>query len=294
MNSVWPPGVAPHATIGDVPVEQVSDPDDPRVFVYLGLRDHQLRMRRERAGGDMAALFVAEGDLVVERAVRAGYRLHSVLVDGRRTQPLPDAVGDDVPVYAAAPNVLQRITGYHLHRGMLACFHRLPVPSPAAVLAHARRVVVVEGVNNPTNLGVVARSAVALGIDAMLLDPTCCDPLYRRAARVSMGEVYSFPYARLDPLPDGLAVLREHGYTLAALTPAPDARDLHELDPAPGDRLALLLGAEGPGLSPAVIEACDVRLRIPMHGGVDSLNVGVAAAIACYVLGRREADERRT
>jgi tRNA G18 (ribose-2'-O)-methylase SpoU len=268
----------------------VEDPDDPRLLAYVGLRDHQLRMRREKSGGDMAALFVAEGDRVVDRAIRAGYVLKSALIDGRRTTPLPDLIPDDVPVYAVAPPVLQKITGYHLHRGMLACFHRRDVPPPSVVLANARRIVVIEGVNNPTNLGVVARSAVALGMDAMLLDPTCCDPLYRRAARVSMGEVFAFPYARLDPLPGGLDVIREHGFRLVALTPAPDGVDLHTLAPAPDEKIAILLGAEGPGLSPSVIDASDVRARIPMHGEVDSLNIGVAAAVACYVLGRQQGE----
>lgn len=276
--------------LGRGTVIPVDDPDDPRIHIFQGLRDHVLRQRRERKGGDMDGVFVSEGDLVVERALLAGYRLHGILVDGRRTKPLPDAVADDVPVYAAGPEVLQRITGYHLHRGMLACFHRRPVPGAADVLAGTagepppRTLALLEGVNNPTNMGVILRAAAGLGVDAFLLDPTCCDPLYRRSARVSMGEAFALPYARLDHLPDGLAPLRAAGVTVLALTPAPDADDIGELVLGPGERVALVLGAEGPGLTPATLAAADRRLRIPMAGRVDSINVGSAAAIAFYAV----------
>ena len=144
-----------------------------------------------------------------------------------------------------------------------------------------------EGVANPTNLGVVVRSANALGMDALLLDPACCDPLYRRASRVSMGEVFALPYARLDRLPDGLDPLRRAGFTTVALTPDPGAEPVGELGFGPDDRVALLLGTEGAGLSDAALAAADRRVRIPMPGTADSLNVGVAAAIAFYELGRR-------
>lgn len=232
----------------------------------------------------MQGVFVAEGDLVVERALRAGYELHSILVDGRRTKPLPPAIDPSVPVYAAGPEVLQRITGYHLHRGMLACFHRRPVATVAEAIDGAVTVAVIEGVNNPTNLGVILRCAAGLGVDAYLLDPTCCDPLYRRSGRVSMGEAYSLPYARIEPFPAGGEHLREAGMTLLALTPAGDADDIAGLRLGPDERVALLLGAEGPGLTGAALGAADRRLRIPMAGGVDSINVGSAAAVAFYAV----------
>ena len=168
----------------------------------------------------MDGVFVAEGDLVVERAMRSGYELHSILVDGRRSKALPDVIGDEVPIYAAGPAVLQRITGYHLHRGMLACFHRRAVPTPSEALEGATTVVVLEGINNPTNLGVILRCAAGLDVDAFLLDPTCCDPLYRRSGRVSMGEAYALPYARIGAFPAGLDPLRDGGYTIVALTPS--------------------------------------------------------------------------
>jgi tRNA G18 (ribose-2'-O)-methylase SpoU len=268
---------------------EVGDPGDRRIEVFQGLRDHAMRRRREEPGGDMAGVFVVEGDLVVERALRAGYRLCSVLIDGRRRKPLPPLVDPEVPVYAVGPEVLQRITGYHLHRGMLACFHRRPLPPVIEVLAGARTALVVEGVNNPTNLGVILRCAAALGVDAFLLDPTCCDPLYRRAGRVSMGEAFTLPYARLGHFPAGLAPLRQAGMRLLALTPSSEAADIGQLSLEPGEPVAVLLGAEGPGLSSGTLAAADQRVRIPMSGTVDSINVGSAAAIAFYAVSRARA-----
>jgi len=270
-----------------VPWVPIEDPRDPRIAHFVGLRDRELA-RRIRSGEP--GVFIAEGDVVAERAIRAGYELRAVLVDATRTGPLPPGVDADVPVYAAAPAVLQRITGLGVHRGLLGCFDRRP-PRPAAeVLAGARRVVVLERVSNPTNLGVILRSAAGLGMDAVLLDPTCSDPLYRRTSRVAMGEGYGFPWAWVPRLPGGLDVLRAHGFGLVALTPDAGAVPLDELgfDGADrdADRVALLFGAEGPGLSPGTLAAADVRAVIPMRSGVDSLNVGVAAGIAFWVLGR--------
>ena len=232
----------------------------------------------------MAGVFVAEGDIVVERAIRAGYRLHSVLVDGKRSKPMPDAVDDDVPVYAAGPEVLKKITGYHLHRGMLACFYRRSLLTVDEVLQQVSAVVIIEGVNNPTNMGVILRCAAALGIEGFLLDPTCCDPLYRRSGRVSMGEAFALPYARLEAFPQGLEPVRSAGFTMLALTPAPDAVDLAEVALDAEQSVALMVGAEGPGLTTAALGAADQRVRIPMSGTVDSINVGSAAAVAFYAI----------
>jgi len=265
---------------------EIDDPDDPRIEVFQGLRDHVLRRRRELPGGDMAGFFISEGDLVVERALRAGFRLESMLVDRKRSKPFPDTVDDSVPVYACGPEVLQRITGYHLHRGVLACFRRRPLSTFDEVAAGARTVAVMENVSNPTNLGVILRCAAALGVDAFFIDPSSCDPLYRRSGRVSMGEAYRTPYTRLAPLPAGLEPLHQAGFRTLALTPAADAIALDEIRLQPEENVALLLGAEGPGLSEATITACDQRVRIPMSGDVDSINVGSAAAIAFYGIGQ--------
>jgi tRNA G18 (ribose-2'-O)-methylase SpoU len=267
----------------------VDDPDDPRIAEFVGLRDRELagpRVRGRRVPDD--GVFIAEGDIVVERALRAGFRPRAALVDATRTDPLPPGIDDGAtPVYGASPVVLRRITGLGVHRGVLASFDRRPVAAAAGVLAAARRVIVLERVSNPTNLGVIIRSAAGLGIDAVLLDPTCTDPLYRRVARVAMGEGYAFPWAWLPRLPGGIGLVREAGFRLLALTPDPHATPIDAVQLGPDDRAALLFGAEGPGLSSDTLAAADDRVAIPMRGGVDSLNVGVAAGIACWVLGRR-------
>ncbi len=263
----------------------VSDPGDGRIVEFMGLRDAELRRRREGAGGDLAGIFVTEGDIVVERALRAGYVARAVLVDATRTAALPAALGE-VPVFAANPALVLAITGMGVHRGALVSFDRRPVPPVAEVLATATRVVVLEHLTNPTNLGVIARSAAALGADALILDPSSCDPLYRRASRVSMGEVFALPYAVSDRFPDGLDPLVDAGFQLLALTPDPAAEPIDDVTFAPEEKVALVLGAEGPGLTDATMERIGRRVRIPIHNDVDSLNVAAAAAVACYVLGR--------
>lgn len=263
---------------------EVHDPGDPRLADYIGLTDATRRMRHEPAAG----FFIAEGETVMRRALAAGYPLRSLLLSPPRAAALgPELATADCPVYVASFDVLQAATGFHVHRGALASLGRLPARRADDLLDAATRLVVCEGVNNATNLGAIFRCAAGLGMDAVLLSPTCCDPLYRRAARVSMGEVFAVPYAVLEPWPDGLATLREAGVRLLALTPAPDAVPLDALQLPPDERVALLLGAEGPGLSPAAQSLSDTRVRIPMSAGVDSLNVGAAAAVACWVVGRR-------
>ncbi|MFL6138143.1 MAG: TrmH family RNA methyltransferase [Frankiaceae bacterium] len=264
----------------------VTDPADPRLVDYQSLTDVALRTRVEPAAG----LFIAEGELVIGRALRAGYRPRSVLLAPRwldQLRPLLAEAAPGAPVYLAEEDVLERVTGFHVHRGALAAFERKPLPEPAELLASACRVVVAENVNNPTNLGAVLRSAAALGMDALLLDPRSCDPLYRRSVRVSMGEALAVPHARLAGWPGALAAVREAGFRLLALTPDPAAVPIEDVRPGPDDRVAVLLGAEGPGLTAGALAEADEAVRIPMAPGVDSLNVAAAAAVAFYVLGRR-------
>lgn len=261
----------------------VTDPADDRLADYRELTDVALRTRYEPPHG----LFIAEGELVLRRALRAGYRPRSVLLDTKRYGQLAELLsGVPAPVYTAEAPVLEKLTGFHVHRGILASFHRRPLPAVADVLAAARRVLILEDVNNHTNIGAVFRCAAGLGMDAVLLSPSCADPLYRRSVRVSMGEVFAVPYARLEPWPAGLAAVRAAGYSVLALTPAADAVDLRQLDAGHRRRPALLFGAEGAGLTAAAMRGSDVRVRIPMHGGVDSLNVAASAAVACWELGR--------
>jgi tRNA G18 (ribose-2'-O)-methylase SpoU len=258
----------------------ISEPDDERLGDYRALTDVELRTRWEPPHG----LFIAEGELVLRRALRAGYRPRSFLVDEKRTEQIPELAATDAPVYAAGQAVLEQVTGFHVHRGVLASFHRRPLPSAAEVLAGSRRVAVLEDVNNHTNIGAVFRGAAALGVDGVLLSPSCADPLYRRSVRVSMGEVFAIPYATLEPWPDGLHEVRGAGFTVLALTPG--GEPIQRLTPAQRARPALLLGAEGPGLSRRALAASDARVAIPMRRGVDSLNVAAAAAVAFWELGR--------
>lgn len=282
-----PKPTAGHAGLPAAPtgltVVTVDDPADPRVRDYVALTDVALRRLREPAEG----LFIAEGERVIQRALRAGYRPRSVLVSPARLAAVPAEIGQDVPVYVAGTPVLAEITGFEVHRGALAAMARRPVPAATDLLASARRVLVCEDLVSHTNLGATFRSAAGLGMDAVLLSPRCADPLYRRAVRVSMGEVFAVPYARLEPWPAGLDLLAEHGFGTLALTPAADAVDLATLRPGRDERIAVLLGTEGDGLSAAAQAAATARVRIPMAAGVDSLNVAATAAIACYVLGRR-------
>jgi tRNA G18 (ribose-2'-O)-methylase SpoU len=217
--------------------------------------------------------------------LRAGYRLRSVLVDAKRVDSFTDL---PAPVYAGTQDVLEKATGFHVHRGVLASFHRRELPAAAEVLAAARRVVILEDVNNHTNLGAIFRGAAALGIDGVLLSPSCADPLYRRSVRVSMGQVFAVRYARLASWPGALDEVRAAGYSLLALTPDGGAQPIQRLDARHRARPALLLGAEGPGLSGAALAASDVRVVIPMRAGVDSLNVAAASAVAFWELSRED------
>ncbi|MEW2070218.1 RNA methyltransferase [Streptomyces sp. NPDC007346] len=259
----------------------VDDPDDPRLSDYLGLTDVELRRRREPAEG----LFIAEGEKVIRRARQAGYEMRSMLLSAKWVDVMRDVIDEvPAPVYAVAPDLAERVTGYHVHRGALASMQRKPLPTSGELLTTARRVVVMESVNDHTNIGAVFRSAAALGMDAVLLSPDCADPLYRRSVKVSMGAVFSVPYARLEAWPTTLETVREAGFRLLALTPDPQATSIDEAAPHRLERVALMLGAEGEGLSPKALRAADAWVRIPMAHGVDSLNVGAAAAVAFYAV----------
>jgi len=263
----------------------ITDPADPRVDDYRDLHDARARRRMETPGDDGPGFFVAEGGHAVGRLLASGRGVRSVLLDRIRLEALGAALaGLDAPVLLADQPTLRAVAGFPVHRGVLAAADRWPLPEPSAVLAGARRIAVLEDINDHENLGVIFRSAGSLGVEAVLLSPRCCDPLYRRSVRVSMGHVLAVPWTRLEPWPEALSVVRAAGFALAALTPALDADRLPGWSPAPGERVAVLLGAEGPGLSPAVLAAADRRLTIPMRRADDSLNVASAAAIAFYAL----------
>ena len=221
---------------------------------------------------------------MVRRLVHSPYRVRAVVGVPSRLEALAPALAAvDAPVLAVDKWLLSEVVGFRVTRGVLAAADRLPAPSPAALLRDARRVVVLEGLNDFENLGALFRNAAAFGLDGVLLDPTCADPLYRRSVRVSMGHVLQLPFAVLPgPWPGALEVLRDHGFTTLALTPGGDER-LRDL--AAPQRWAVLLGAEGPGLPPQTLDAADHRVRIPMADGVDSLNVATAGAVTFATLG---------
>ena len=243
----------------------VEDPDDPRLDPYRSLRGRP-------ADEDT---FVVEGVTTLRQALAAGVRLRSAIV-------LPSKVGEvdglGVPFHVASRAVFERITGYDVHRGVLALAERPPEPDPDALLHAARRVLVLEAITDSANVGALFRNAAALGADAVVLDAASCDPLLRRCVRVSIGTVLRVPFVRVA---DWAGALRRHGLTIVALSPAGDV-PLGEVPPL--DRLALLVGTEGTGLSAAALDAADLRVRIPMAHGVDSLNVATAAAVALYAL----------
>jgi tRNA G18 (ribose-2'-O)-methylase SpoU len=262
---------------------EVPDPADPRLADYRDLRDVQLRKHVETEHG----LFLAEGEKVVRRAVAAGFRPRSFLMAPRWAAGLADVLeASDAPCYLVPDDVAEQVTGFHLHRGALASLERKPLPSVDDVLAGARSVLVLEDIVDHTNVGAIFRSGAALGFDGVLLAPRCADPLYRRAVKVGMGAVFRTPWTRLPDWYDALPGLSARGFTTVALTLAPDARPVEEAV-AGLDRVALVLGSEGHGLSARWEQSADRRAIIPMRAGIDSLNVAAASAVACYVTARR-------
>ena len=262
-------------------IVRIDDLGHPGLSDYLGLTDVALRRRSEPAGG----LYIAESSKVISRAIAAGHRPRSILV---QEQWLPEMeallVSCDVPIYVGAPELLESLTGFNLHRGALAAMHRPPLPAVSEVIGGARRVVVIEDVVDHTNVGAIFRAAAGLGADAVLVTPRCADPLYRRSVRVSMGTVLQVPWTRLPKWPEGAAMLKEAGFHLAALALADDAVGLDILAQSPPEKLALLLGAEGDGLSRDALSLADTVVTIPMFHGVDSLNVAAASAVALWAL----------
>jgi len=241
----------------------------------------------ERPDDECPGFFVAEGAHALGRLLGSGRRLRSVLVDPARLEALADDLaGLDAPLFVAEQPTLQAVAGFPVHRGVLAAADRWALPDPAGVLAGARRIAVLEDINDHENLGVIFRNAGSLGLDAVLLSPRCCDPLYRRSVRVSMGHVLAVDWTRLEPWPEALALVAGAGFSLLAFTPAADAEPVTGWHPDGGERIAVLLGAEGPGLSPGALAAAHRRVTIPMRRPGDSLNVGSAAAIAFYALAR--------
>jgi len=262
---------------------EISDPDDPRLADYRDLRDVELRKSLEAEHG----LFLAEGEKVVRRSVEAGFEARSFLMAPRWLDGLDDVLARSTgPCYVVSEALIEQVTGFHVHRGALASLHRRPLPSVDEVLAGARSVLVLEDLVDHTNVGAIFRAGAALGFDAVLLAPRCADPLYRRSIKVGMGAVFTTPWTRLPDWYDALPDLARRGWTTVALTLSADSVPIEEAVSGV-DRLALVLGSEGHGLSSRWEATADRRAIIPMRAGIDSLNVAAAAAVACYVAARR-------
>lgn len=262
--------------------ERVDDATDSRLADYRELRD--IAARRLIEGDEF---FIAEGPVAIERLMGSSHRIRSVIVSERkyeRLRSLLDAL--DAPTYIVDRDTLREIVGFDLHRGAIAAADRLSHPTLGELAASSSRLAVLEGLNDPENLGAIARSARALGVDGLVLDPTCIDPYTRRTVRVSMGEILMLPSCRLDDAtwPTALQRLHTAGFETWALTPADAAANIWSLEPP--SRLALVLGAEGPGLSRTTMHSATHRVRLPIDPDVDSLNVAAAAAVAFALIGR--------
>lgn len=260
----------------------VGDAADPRLSDYVALRDTSLRRSLEAERG----LFLAEGEKVIRRAILAGHTPRSFLLAERWLPGLADvlALHPDAPVYVVTEELAERVTGFHVHRGALASLRRA-TETPMADLLGARRLVVAEDIVDHTNVGAIIRNAAGLGWDGVLLAPRAADPLYRRSIKVSMGTVFTLPWARVDDWATALPALRAAGFTVVALALTPDAVPLDAFVAAGvPERLAIVVGTEGAGLSERWVAQADAVVAIPMRRGVDSLNVAAATAVACWAL----------
>jgi tRNA G18 (ribose-2'-O)-methylase SpoU len=264
----------------DVIVVDVTDPADPRLDDFRDLNSVDRRPDLPSGKG----LVIAEGVLVAQRMLASRFSPRAFLGTDRRLRELSDDLaGCGVPYYRASAEVMAEVVGFHLNRGVLAAAPRPVELSMPEVLRGARTVAVLEGVNDHENLGSIFRNAAGLGVDAVVFGAGCADPLYRRAVRVSMGHALLVPYARAESWPGDLKLMQDNGFHLIAMTPGDGSVPLADaLAPLAGQKVGVLVGAEGPGLTEHTMRACEVRARIPMSRGTDSLNVATAAALAFY------------
>jgi len=274
------PGVIDITDPGDGRVIDIIDPDDDRVDDFRDL--NSIDRRPDLPGGK--GLVIAEGVLVVQRMLASRFAPHAFLGTDRRLAELAgDLVDAEAPFYRATAEVMAEVIGFHLNRGVLGVARRMPELTTTEVLTDARTIAVLEGVNDHENLGSIFRNAAGLGVDAVIFGAGCADPLYRRAVRVSMGHALLVPFARTQRWPGDLELLRSNGFQLLAMTPDSQARTLGDaMSARAGQKVAVLVGAEGPGLTETAMRASDIRVRIPMSRGTDSLNVATAAACAFY------------
>ncbi|AMM20824.1 rRNA methyltransferase [Frondihabitans sp. PAMC 28766] len=268
-------------------ITPITDLDRPELADFSRLTDVVLRRKTEPEGG----LYIAESSKVITRALEAGHTPRSVLLAEKWLAGIEPLVRDyDGDVFVGDDALLEQLTGYHLHRGALASMQRPPLPSVESVLEGARRVVVLEDIVDHTNVGAIFRAVAGLGADAVLITPRCADPLYRRSVRVSMGTVLQVPWTRLPEWPEGAEILRSHGFDIAALALSDDAVTLDAYAADPPEKIAMLFGTEGDGLSRRALGAADTVVTIPMLHGVDSLNVAAASAVVLWALHARPSE----
>ena len=263
-------------------IVRIESLEAPELKDYAGLTDVVLRRLSEPQGG----LYIAESPKVIARALRAGHRPRSVLVQEQWLDGLDGLLAghDDVPVFVGSPQLLESLTGYNLHRGALASMHRPAMRPVGDVIDGARRIVVLEDIADHTNVGAIFRAVAGIGADAVLISPRCADPLYRRSVRVSMGTVLQVPWTRIPEWSAAAPLLHDAGFHIAALALSDEAVSLDHFAAAAPERIALVLGSEGDGLSRKALNAADTVVTIPMMHGVDSLNVASASAVALYML----------
>ncbi|WP_231440964.1 TrmH family RNA methyltransferase [Brevibacterium zhoupengii] len=268
-------GVGSESGVGEVSVSATD------LYDYTQLTDVALRSVREPAEG----LFIAESSKIIRRAHAAGMVPRSYLTSPKWLFDLADLIAaNDAPIFIGTDAAVEALTGFHLHRGALAAMHRPEMADVSQLVAKAKRIVVIEDVVDHTNVGAIFRSAAAFGVDAVLVTPRCADPLYRRSIRVSMGTVFQVPWTRIESWPAGVDSLRELGFHVAALALEQDSVAIRDFAANAPERTAIVFGTEGDGLRRSTIAACDSTVMIPMSGGVDSLNVAAASAVACFAL----------
>ena len=263
-----------------MPVIPITELSDPRLADY----SHQTDVALRKAQATEHGLYLAESALVLQRALRSGHRVRSVLALGTSVDEIVELVGDDVPIFTGDGSLLAELTGYVLHRGVIASMHRPPLLTPEALLVDARRIVILENVVDPTNVGAIFRSVAGIGADAVFVTEQCSDPFYRRAIRVSMGTVLQVPWTRIGNWTDTRALLTASGFQIAALALEDGAVSLRDYAADAPEKVALVLGTEGHGLTREAIDAADTIVQIPMRHGIDSLNVAATAAVAMFAL----------
>ncbi len=271
-----------------MPIHILTSLDDPRLHAYRSLTDIALRSAREPESG----MYIAESAKVISRAVQAGHTPISVLMEHSWQERIhtllgPAIMDSDIDIFIGDHELLEELTGFHVHRGALAAMQRPPLRTVSEITAQAQRIAVLENIVDHTNLGAIFRSAAGLGVDAILVTPQCADPLYRRSIRVSMGAVFSMPWTRIPYWPIALSEFQSQGFHTVALSPGTDSQSLEDFASEHHEKVAFVFGSEGDGLTPESLSACQSVVHIPMSHDISSLNVAAASAVVFWAMRAR-------